>query len=373
MRKRILVLIKGLGRGGAEQLIANAIPYLDRERFEYIVAYLLPHKDAHADQLREAGISLVCLGSVGTSSLRWTASLRSLVSRCSIDLVHAHLPYTGIVARIATIGLPIPIVYTEHNVWEMYRRDTYWGNALTFPLNDRVIAVSQTVGRSIRYPKALEPFLPYPPMEAIYHGPDLEAIADSTDECGVRREFGIPDGALVVGSVGNLRPEKGHRYMLEAAALVVRETSRDVRFLIVGGGAAEAGLRRMASAHGLSAHVVFAGSRPDAIRIASAFDLFCLASVHEGLAIALVEAMALGKPSVVTAVGGVPEVVEHGEEGLVVRPRDPGALASALLTLLEDDALRAEMGRAAKKRAEAFDIRKAVRRTEEIYRELLGL
>ena len=129
-------------------------------------------------------------------------------------------------------------------------------------------------------------------------------------------------------------------------------------------------IRRLADELALNGTVVVAGYREDAPAVASVFDLFALPSVHEGLSIALIEAMALGKPAVVSNVGGLPEVVRHGVEGLLVPPADPVALADGIVRLLSDATVRARMGAAAKARAASFDIRGAVRRWEEIYREV---
>ena len=118
--------------------------------------------------------------------------------------------------------------------------------------------------------------------------------------------------------------------------------------------------------------MVFAGYREDALRIASTFDVFVLSSLHEGLSIALLEAMALGKPPVVTRVGGLPEVVEDGGTGSSFRPPTPAALADGIVRLLEDPATRSCLGEAARRRAADFDIRRAVRRMEEVYGELTG-
>ena len=134
----------------------------------------------------------------------------------------------------------------------------------------------------------------------------------------------------------------------------------------------EAEIRRQTSELGLDQTVLFAGHRHDAARLAGAFDVFALASLYEGLSIALLEAMALGTPAVVTDVGGLPEVVEHGRQGMVVRPGDPRGLADAIVALLEDADLRERLGRECKRRAAEFDIRAAVRRTEEVDEELLA-
>ena len=118
--------------------------------------------------------------------------------------------------------------------------------------------------------------------------------------------------------------------------------------------------------------MILAGYRPDAPRVVTSFDVFTMSSIHEGLSIALVEALALGKPAVVTDAGGLSEVVEDGVQGYVVPPRDPSALAARVVSLLCSPYDRQRLGDAARVRARQFDIRSAVRRMEDVYAELLA-
>ncbi|MDQ3932983.1 MAG: glycosyltransferase [Actinomycetota bacterium] len=366
--KRVLLLIKGLGRGGAEQLLVSAAPYYDRERFDYEAAYLLPWKDGLVDELSRADVPVHCLdGARGTG---WVVRLRKLVRDHDVDLVHVHSPYAAIGARLGLVGKDKPrIVYTEHAVWDYYKRPTYWGNLVTFNQNDHVFAVSDYVHAAIRMPPALRS-LPLPPIETLYHGLDPSAVLNWGSPEGVREELGIPADAPIVGTVANFRPQKRYDLLLRAAARV-RETVPDVRFVLVGQGPLEPQARRLSLELGLEGTVVFAGYREDAPRVAKTFDVFALASGYEGLSIALLEAMVLARPSVVTRVGGVSEVVEDGRNALVADPDDPRDLAACITTLLLDRALAARLGGEAQRRASDFQIPKAVRRQEQVYRELL--
>jgi glycosyltransferase involved in cell wall biosynthesis len=363
--RRVLLMIKGLGRGGAEQLLVSSIRHSDGSRVTHEVAYLLPWKDALVAELRERDVPVWCLD--GARGAGWTGRLRRLVGERGIDLVHVHSPYPAVGARLA-LPRSIPLVYTEHNVWERYHRATYWGNMLTYGRNDHVFSVSKHVASTIRYPAALR-FRRMPPVETLYHGPDPDVLGAPISADGVREEFGIPDGVPIVGTIANLKPHKGHEHLLRAA-VTVRERIPEVRFVLVGQGPRETELRHLAAELGIEDAVVFAGFRTDALRIAAAFDVFVLASLYEGLSIALVEAMALGKPPVITPVGGLGEVVTDGEHGLVVPVADPRALADAVLSLLQDEPLRKRLGNAARDRVAAFDMLKAVRRMESVYEEL---
>jgi glycosyltransferase involved in cell wall biosynthesis len=362
---RILILIKGLGRGGAEQLLMNAAPYLDRDRFDYQIGYLLPWKNALVEELRRYEIPVVCLG----AGLDWTRRLRSLLTARRIDLVHAHLPYPAIGARAALARTGCPLVYTEHNVWQAYRPTTRLANMVTFFRNDHVFTVSDQVRASIRFPSLYRSFMTGS-IETLYHGPDPESVGAWRPD-GVRQELGIDVSAPLVGTVANLRPEKGHRFLLAAAA-IVRRAIPDVRFVLVGDGPEMNSVRQQIERLHLGEAVAVTGFRNDAQRLISAFDVFALPSLHEGLSIALIEALALGKPVVASRAGGVPEVMKDGEHGLLVDPGDVDGLAHGIMTLLRDSDMRHRMGEAGVRRAVVFDIRTAVRRMEEVYEELLS-
>jgi glycosyltransferase involved in cell wall biosynthesis len=366
---RVLHLFKGLGRGGAEQIMVSSARHLNDGGWVHQVAYLLPWKDAHVKALEDEGIRTHCLD--GARGLGWGERLRRLVRRERIDVVHVHSPYPAAIARaVLPRRSDAKFVYTEHGSWGRQHPVTYWGNLLTFPRNDHVFAVSEEVRSSIKYPRALSR-MPMPAVETLYHGIDLAEVEGWSAPSEVREELGIDPDATVVGTVANFRPQKGHRYLLDAAAIVARSTP-SVRFLLVGRGPGEGEARQLAAGLGLGDTVLFTGFREDAPRVASTFDVFVLPSVFEGLSIALVEAMALGKPPVVTTVGGNREVVRDGVNGLTVPARDPEALAAAIMTLIDDPALRSDLGVAARRRAADFDVSRSVERQRRVYEELLA-
>lgn len=366
-RKKILLVIKGLGRGGAEQLLVNAARYLNTDEFQYDVAYLLPKLDMLAGDLERLGLRVYCLG--GTERGVWMARLHTLVRKLNANIVHTHSPYAAVGARLVCKWPGGPrVMHTEHNVWESYHPLTRKGNLVTFPLNDHVFAVSDHVRRSIRYPPVFR-LLPMPPVETLYHGLDLESVR-AWEPDGVRQSLGIPEDVPVIGTVANFRVEKGHRYLLEAA-VHVRRSYPEARFVLVGQGPLEDALRRQVRQMQLEGNVVFTGARNDAPRLTASFDVFVLPSIFEGLSIALIEALSVGTPSVVTRTGGVIEVVSDGVNAVMVPPRDPIALGEAIVSVLNDPPLRRRLADAGKLRASDFDIRGAVRRTEEAYRGLL--
>jgi glycosyltransferase involved in cell wall biosynthesis len=175
----------------------------------------------------------------------------------------------------------------------------------------------------------------------------------------------------VIGTVANLRATKGYPDLLAGARRVVDRVPA-VRFVAVGRGPLEAELRRQAEQLGLGDRFSFLGFRPDAVRVMSAFDVFCLPSHHEGLPVALMEALALGLPVVATRVGGVAELVTDGVDAVLVPAGEPATLADALVALAQDPARRGALGRAACARADALDAATAARAIEAVYREAVG-
>ena len=365
---RVLWLIKGLGPGGAERLVADIVPRLDRERFTPEVAYLLPWKDHLVAPLREAGVPVRCLEVRSHLDARWPGRLRRLLE--GFDLLHAHLPFAAVGGRWAARRLPAStrpaVVYTEHNLWERYRGLTAWANARTFGWNDRVIAVTDAVRDSI-----VAGARGTPPVTVIQNGVDAEglrAAALGRDEARV--ELGLPPGAFVVGTVGGITPKKGHVHLVRAARSVIDAHPGTV-FAIVGLGAVEGPVRQEIARLGLEESVRLLGVRDQASRLMPAFDVFCLPSLFEGLPVALLEALAAGVPAVATRVGGVPDVLAEGG-GLLVDPADEPGLAASLGSMIADSARRGALAAQAPAVAGRFSLDRTVRETQVVYDEALA-
>ena len=355
----VLMLTKGLGLGGTERLIAGTVHHLDPSRYRAEVAYLLPWKDALVDDIRRDGVNVECLDAPRAGSVAWIGRLRRLVRDHDIAIVHTHMPQPAVAARMAFGRSGPALVHTEHNLWPRYRPLTRWANRATYRRNRAVIAVSSGVAASIRSGVH---------VDVVRHG--VDAPRATADAAGARARLGLGPGP-VVGTVGNLTAKKDHETLLRAIALV-RADVPDVRLVIIGAGPLDRTLRDRVEALGLGDVVVLAGSRADVADLLPAFDVFALSSRFEGLPIALLEAMGSGLPCVATTVGGIPEVVTDGVDGVLVPAADPAALAAALGRLLGDRAQASELGRRAAVRATEFDLPAAVRHIERVYDEALG-
>jgi len=344
-------------------------PYVDRDRFDVEACYLLPWKDHLVPELERAGVNATCLDVRRSWDPRWIGRLRRVVAEGRFDVVHAHLPYAAIGARLALrrMGESRPrLVYTEHNTWDRYRPVTRRMNARTFGMNDAVIAVSDGVASSMRTGAD------GPPVTMIPNGVDAEGLRSAALSREVaRRDLGVPADATVVGTVGGIIAKKGHAALVRAARAVV-DVHPHARFVFVGLPIDPERVRAEIERGGLGDRVMLAGYREEAARLMPAFDVYCLPSRFEGMPVSLLEAMALGIPAVATAVGGVPEVVTDGQDAMLVPPDDPGALSAALIALLGDPVRRRAMGEAAARTAERFSLREMVRRTEAVYESVLG-
>lgn len=364
---RVLILIKGLGLGGAETLLLNAAPHFDRRRFHYTIGYLLPGKDALCDSLRKSGLDVRCFNiTSGLSPLGFGRLWRHLRQE-RYDIVHMHLPIPGVYGRLAGRLAGVPgLIYTEHNLWPRLRPISRLLNRLTFRLNHAAVAVSDEVRDSIRATS--------PSTVTIENGIDCGAIAVDPDaRREVRHELDISEEEVVIVKVANLTAKKNHELLLAAFQSVLKQFPQS-RLLLVGQFAdRHEHLVSTARSLGILAKVTFVGPRSDVPRVLQAADIFAMSSRFEGLPIALLEAMAHGLPSVCTAVGGVPDVIRDGTDGYLVRPGDDRALADRLSLLCRDRDRRAQMGSAAANRIRSnFDISTMVRRVEAVYESVLA-
>jgi glycosyltransferase involved in cell wall biosynthesis len=179
--------------------------------------------------------------------------------------------------------------------------------------------------------------------------------------------FWLPKGAPIVGNVAALAAHKGQRYLVAAAAGVVRELP-DTRFLIIGEGELREQLERQIHGLGLDRHVVLTGFRGDVLGLVKSLDVFVMSSITEGLGSAILEAMACGRPVVATRAGGIPEAVDHEVTGIIVPPQDEHALSAAMLRLLRSPRLRDQFGQAGRQRViDSFSVDRLVQGTADVY------
>lgn len=350
--------------GGGEVSLLTLLKGLDRARWGPVV--VVPEEGAVAAGCRALGlptrvVPLWTLRRPGPAVLRSVAALRRLIRETDARLLHANgsraMVYAGLAGRLE--GRPV--------IWHL--RIIEPDPALDWllaRLATRVIATSEAVrARLARWPWA------HRRCAVVPNGLDLQAFVPLKDPEAVREALGLGPAVRVIGTVGRLVTFKGHRYLLEAFARL-RERHPDLYLLAVGDGPERPALERQARELGVAAAVRFTGHREDVADLLTALEVFVLPSLAEHFGRVLLEAMAMERPVVATAAGGVPEVVEANVTGLLVPPGEPTALADAMATLLADPGRARAMGQAGRRRVEEhFSLRRHAEAVEAVFDELL--
>ncbi len=372
---RLLLVITGLARGGAETQAKELAIRMQYRGWEVQMVSLLP-PEAYMEDLTEAGVRLFNLGMKrGIPDPRAPLKLAELVRRFKPHIVHGHMIHANLLARISRLLAPIPVlICTAHNTLEIGRtfrseKATHWVYRLTDPLCDLTTQVAREGFERFRQGKATSPqklfYLPNG-VDTARHAPRPEV------RVRLRREFGLPEESFVWLTVGRLEPVKDHATLLEAFARIAGAHDKVVLF-IVGTGSLEASLKNIAHQLGLKESVRFLGLRTDIPDLLTLADGFVLSSIWEGMPMVLLEAHASGLPIVATDVGGNRDVVKDGISGFLVPPKNPETLASAmrhLMTLPKDR--RQEMGLAGRALVEKeYSLERIVDQWEGIYLSLL--
>lgn len=365
--RKLLLLTVGLGVGGTEGQLLEIASRLSRDRFAVTVC-ALKGEDVIARELRERGIRVITLGGKGAWDLRVLARLVRLLRRERPDFIHAFLSLANLAACAASTVIRGPVLilsFRDVETWKRWPRvlvdrlTVRWAEAVTCSSQAiRRFAITAFGGDERKY-------------HTIHNGIDVGRFAAFPPV--PREELGLRRDASVIGTVCRLEePKKGLSVLLRAMAeLTGPSFNRNCQLLIVGEGPALPRLKALSAELGLAAHVVFAGMRRDIARVLPVLDVFVLPSLYEGFGIAIVEAMAAGRPVVATDVGGIPEIVVPGETGLLVSPGDPDALAAAIDDLLrQPEKARALAVRGQRRAREWFSIETVVQRHEALYDEL---
>jgi glycosyltransferase involved in cell wall biosynthesis len=285
------------------------------------------------------------------------------------DVVHNHMYRAEVIGtqaawRLASLGKRRPyVVGTVHSSRVRSAEDRALISSLT-PSIDHLIAVSRAIVRKLEDEDRTAA-----PISLIYNGVDLTRYAEP-DVCGtLHEEFPIPVGAPIVGVVARLEPEKGHPTLLEAWPAVVAAVP-EAHLLIVGEGSQRETLEAQAAALAIEASVTFTGRRDDVPAVTAALDVAVLPSYREAQGLSILEAMALSRPVVASAVGGIPEMIEDGRTGILVPPHDAAALSAAIIRQLRDHPYADTIARAGRDLVhDRFCVELMVRAIETIYDE----
>jgi len=326
-------------------------------------AMLIAHAAGELRQRAKEGLELIPLAPKMEMDLSAAWRLSRLIKQLRPDVLHAHDPHAVAMAALAlsmSTQLAKPPLVASRRV-DFHLKDNAFSR-WKYRQVDLFICVSEAIRRML-----IGDGVPASRVVTVNEGIDIGHV-EAAPKADLHSELWLPHNSPIVGNVAALVPHKGQRHLIEAAALVVKKVP-DARFVIAGEGELRPSLERQIKEHHLEKHVFLAGFRPDILSVHKAFDIFVMSSVTEGLGTSLLDAMACGKPVVATTAGGMPEVVTDGRTGLLVPPRDHAAMADAIVRLLQDPVVRAEMAAAGEARVRAkFSVERMVDDTLNVYR-----
>jgi glycosyltransferase involved in cell wall biosynthesis len=348
---------------GVKRLFAWMIPRFDPERFD-VSLVSLRRKDLSEETLESFGVDITYLakGKFSPSTLR---ALLRVIDRKHIDILHMHGYGATTFGRLAAGLRGLPAIVHEH----ANLTDTPWfqkvADEALAPLTDIAIAVSRSTADFVIKARRIPPSK----VKVVYLGVPLDEFSRrrSKEEIqAARSELGLSPDDFAFGTVTRLHESKGNTYLVEAAALVLRDRPRS-KFFIVGEGPLLEPLQQQAAALGLGGRFVFAGFARDVARVVSAFDGSVFPSLWEGTPLTVFEALAMGKPIVATDADGLVDVLTDGHDALIVPKRNAGALAKGLVRAFDEPETRTRLAAHAFETGKEYDILAFVRKMEQLY------
>ncbi|GFO63688.1 glycosyltransferase family 4 protein [Geomonas paludis] len=332
---------------------------------ELQLSVLLLNEGRLAAELRAAGCAVTILDEKRHGFASLLGQVRGHLKKMRPDLIHSHRYKENLLALLGSAGLGARLVATQHGLPEVGGVGSPLSSlkvSLNFALMRRFFGRTVAVSDDIRN---------YLVMKRSFAGRRVAAV---------RNGVPVPSGAaaahnhpapLCVGSSGRLFPVKDYPLMVEVTDMVRRE--RDVVFRLAGEGPCRDEILAAVERHGLRENFTLTGHLDAMEPFYRGLDLYLNTSLHEGIPMTILEAMACGLPVVAPAVGGIGEIVTDGVEGYLVRDRDPASFARRLIELVDDAALRAAMSRAARQKVGAmFSVEKMAKDYQRVYRELLA-
>lgn len=366
-----MFVVTSLIIGGAERQLVQLLKHLSRRDFEPLVV-CLKEPGVLAEELSPLNIPVYSRLLSNKYDLGVLPRLISIIRKEKVHILWARslgdkLFWGRLAGKLA--GVPV-ILASIHFMGKKGQRKSIIGplNKSLTPITDRIIVVSENQKRYL----IDEEGLPSDKMVVIFNGIDLEAFKPKRDPGEMKNRLDIPKDYSVVGQTAKLRPEKGHRLLLQAAKLVL-EQGQKVIFLLIGDGPERASLEEFCQTLGLGSSVRFLGDQKDLPDLINILDIGTLSSPMETFPNALLEYMALSKPVIAPDIGGVPEIITDRKQGLLFPPGEADSLAEKLLDLLSNPEKARKMGEEGAKRVRSsFSLEMSVKKIEQLFFSLLS-
>jgi glycosyltransferase involved in cell wall biosynthesis len=363
---RVLTLVDLLepSSGGAERFAVGLAARLPRDRFEVALCATRAVRAPWDETLRRSGVRWFALGRRSTADVLPLARLARVLRRQRVDVLHAHMFGSNVWGTIVGRASRVPVVIAHEHTWD------YQGQPLRRLLDGRLIGrlADAFVAVSEADRARMVAVEGVPAAKVRVEPPGYVPRPGPRAPTRLREELGLAASVPLVGTAAIPRPQKALDVLLDAFARV-----RDSAHLVIAGdGSGRAALERRAGELRIADRTHFLGLRDDVDGILAALDVAAMSSDFEGTPLFAFECMAAGTPLVATAVGGLPDVLEHGRSAILVPPRDPAALAAGIDGLLEDPEARSAIAAAAAARLEPYRMDAVAERFGALYTELLA-
>jgi len=364
---QIAYIINNLTVGGAEKLLLSTVKRLNKEKYDITVCPMFK-ENALLNDFQRTGVKVRCLNMYNKRDIRGLFKLYQFFKSHKIDIVHTHLLEADTFGRFAAIWAKVPIIITTtHSVdsWKLNNRRfrtkfRLFLNRIADKHSNAIITVSDYIKNYLIEHEKTDP----KKIHVIKNGIEIQKNKKPSIDKHKQE-------TIVLGCVGRLFEEKGFGYLLRAFKKAQNQHP-NLKLLIAGDGPLRAELEKLAYELGVSSDTEFMGVLDDIPTFLNKLDIFVLSSIQEGIPLGLLEAMAAGKPIVATKVGGIPEVVDNGSDGILVAAANVAELNEAIVSLIQDERKRKEMGRNARRKVvDFFNLDKAVRQLEDLYEKLL--
>jgi glycosyltransferase involved in cell wall biosynthesis len=369
----VVFVIDNMRLGGTELNAVRTAERLDRNRFRLRVV-CLGGDGPLTERYRAMGVpveNMPIRSFYGPSMVRSGLRFVRMLRQENAAIVHAHDVYSNIFVAVWAPVARVPVLITSRRWWHsLPNRKLQLGNRFAFSRASAVLANSAEVAKSV----TTEARIPTAKVWTITNFVDAQSFGAPTAEEReqLRRNWGAPPDAVVIGCVARLHPVKDHAGLLRAFARLHTREPRSF-LVLIGDGETRPALQALVAELGLQGAVHFAGEVRSRRNLHRGFDISVLASLSEGFPNTLVEAMAAGNPVVATSVGGNIDAVMHEETGLLVNPAQPDELSDAMLRLVKSPTLRTALGAAGARRArESYDASTVVATLEDMYAQLLN-
>jgi len=356
-------------KGGAERQIYELLKRINREKFD-VSLFVLHQRDVPA-QIKETGIFIKCLGIKRIYGLGGICEglrfLGFLKEEC-VDIVMTYHFSSDIWGAFWGHWAKVPVIVSNRRDVGFWRKSIHvLFYKLVNPLVKKVIANSNAVKNAI----VKEEGLAIEKITVIYNGVDRERF-EGSGTLQKKQELGLPQNARIVGCVSNIKPLKGYKYLLEASSSVIKKNPL-VHFLVIGEDEMNGILQKQAASLVLQGNVHFLGKRDDVPELLRIMDVCVFPSLTEGMSNALLEYMAAGKPIVASAIPGNLDLIKDGINGILVPPKDAGALGEGIARFLEDRTLASRLGEAAYTTvAESFDVGSQTQKLQDLLEGLVA-